>query len=136
MSDPISIRLVDGPLGPATLRPPVGAGAWLVFEGVVRPQEADRELIALVYEAYPPMTERELTKLARQTLKQHGLLAIHVEHSTGSVAVGEVSFRLSVASRHRAEGIAATDAFIRDLKRDVPLWKNADWAQARRQPTP
>lgn len=128
MSHSPRIELFEGPLGSATHRPPAGAGAWLVFEGVVRPKEEGQQLAALVYESYPPMTGRELDKLAARIVAEHGLLAIHVEHSTGRVAVGEVSFRLSVASRHRAEGIAATDAFIRDMKRDVPLWKNAEYA--------
>lgn len=128
MTDSVTIQLVEGPLGPATHRPPAGAGAWLVFEGVVRPQEAGRRLVALLYEAYPPMTGRELDKLAARTVAEHDLLAVRVEHSTGRVAVGQTSFRLSLASRHRAEGIAATDAFIQEMKRDVPLWKNAEWA--------
>lgn len=127
MTDVVSILVRDGPLGRATLRRPSAAGAWLVFEGVVRPQEDGRQLAALVYEAYPPMTERLLNELAHETLDRHGLLAIHVEHSVGRVAVDEVSFRLSIASRHRAEAIAATDEFIQAMKRNVPLWKNPEF---------
>lgn len=123
----VEIELIDGPLPPAAAWSAEGAGALLTFEGVVRPTEEGQELAALVYEAYPPMTERELTRLAERTAQEHGLLAIRVEHSTGRVAVAACSFRLRVASRHRAEGIAATDAFIREMKRVVPLWKVAEF---------
>lgn len=124
----VEVAVLDGPLGKPTSEAPAGAGAWLVFEGIVRPLEEGRRLVALVYEAYPPMTERELRRLAAETAAEQGLLAIHVEHSVGWVGVDEISFRLSIGSRHRVEGIAATDKFIHAMKRDVPLWKNPVWA--------
>ncbi len=124
----ITIRLTDGPLGPAERGSHPEAGAWLTFDGVVRPLEEGRQLAALVYEAYEPMTSRELQRLAERLAEKHGVLEIAVEHSVGRVPVGETSFRLTIASKHRAEGIAATDEFIREMKRYVPLWKNAEWA--------
>jgi molybdopterin synthase catalytic subunit len=127
MSEPVEVLLVEGPLGPASSRPPEGAGAWLVFEGIVRPKEADQPLAALTYEAYEPMTSRELRRLATTMLATHGLLAIVVEHSLGRVAASEVSFRLSIGSAHRAEGLRAADEFITLMKRDVPLWKNPEF---------
>ncbi len=99
------------------------AGAVICFEGVVRGIENGRLLRGLDYEAYEPMTLRELGALAHDVARRHCLLAIQVEHSTGSVGVGETSFRLQVASVHRAEGIAAVDEFINRLKQEVPLWK-------------
>ena len=123
----VEVDVIEGPLPKAEPWTAAGAGALLTFEGVVRPTEDDRELAALVYEAYPPMTERELTRLAERTLEEHGLLAIRVEHSTGRVPTGACSFRLRIASRHRAEGIASTDAFIVEMKRRVPLWKLAEF---------
>ncbi|MEO0529403.1 MAG: molybdenum cofactor biosynthesis protein MoaE [Planctomycetota bacterium] len=128
MSDAVRVELVEGPLGQAGSPPPPGAGAWVTFEGIVRPLEDDRQLVALDYEAYEPMTKRELQRLAAKVVEEHGLLAIVVEHSVGRVTVGETSFRLSVGSAHRAEAIAATDAFIERMKRDVPLWKTAVYA--------
>lgn len=127
MSAKVSITLTGGPLGPAERGTHPEAGAWLTFDGVVRPLEEGRQLAALNYEAYEPMTGRELRRLAEQIADKHSLLAIRVEHSVGRVAVGETSFRLTIASKHRAEGIAATDEFIREMKRYVPLWKNNEW---------
>lgn len=129
MSAVVRVRLQDGPLRPKRIEHPASAGAVLVFEGVVRPNESGRELASLAYEAYEPMTSREMTRLANRVAGEHAALAIHVEHSVGCVAVGEVSFRLSIASRHRAEGIAAVDKFIREMKRIVPLWKNPIFAE-------
>lgn len=120
---PVDVELLEGPL-PAVPRWSVeGAGAVIRFEGVVRPMEAGRPLQALDYQQYPPMTERELHRLAREVVQAHGLLGLRVVHSHGRAPVGAVSFRLDVASKHRAEGLAAMDVFIHRLKREVPLWK-------------
>ena len=127
MSASVSVRLVEGPLAAKPRAAVDGAGAVVAFEGVVRPEEDGRPLAALVYEAYEPMTTRELTRLAERTAAEHGLLAIAVEHSVGRVAPGETSFRLTVASPHRAEALAAVERFIVEMKRGVPLWKVAEF---------
>lgn len=121
-------RDVDGPLATGV------AGAGLRFEGIVRRAESseahggeERELLALDYQTYDPMAERELRELARQITEQHGLASLVVLHSRGRVAVGEVSFVLIVESPHRAEAIAALSEFIDLLKQDVPIWKHPVW---------
>ncbi|MEX0655779.1 MAG: molybdenum cofactor biosynthesis protein MoaE [Phycisphaeraceae bacterium] len=119
----IDVRLHEGPLPATPCWSVDGAGAVMRFEGVVRPMEQGRPLAALAYEQYPPMTERELHRLAEEVATAHGLLAIRVVHSHGRVPVGAVSFQLDVASQHRAVGLAAMDEFINRLKREVPLWK-------------
>ena len=121
----VHVTLIEGPLptGRVGDLPTTGAGAVLCFEGVVRPEEDGRILRGLDYEAYPGMTERLLHELAEAMIDEHGVEAVYVEHSTGHVPVGAVSFRLRIASRHRQEGIAALEVFIDRMKRDIPLWK-------------
>ena len=69
------------------------------------------------------MADDMLHQLARDVLERHGVTAIEVEHSLGRIAVGERSFRLRVASPHRAEGLAAAADFISLMKKDVPIFK-------------
>ena len=123
MTPPIDITLHEGPLPPAARWLVAGAGAVVRFEGVVRPTEQGRVLVALHYEAYEPMTTQQLHQLAATIAAEHGLRGIRVAHSVGDVAVGEVSFRLDVASAHRVEALSAMAAFIDRLKQQVPLWK-------------
>ncbi|MEM1212393.1 MAG: molybdenum cofactor biosynthesis protein MoaE [Planctomycetota bacterium] len=120
----VSVRLVEGPLG--VDRPALedsGAGAVVRFEGVVRPGEDGRGLEALVYEVYPPMTERVMRELAERVRADFGLTGLAVEHSVGRVPVGWASFRLGVAAEHRREALDAMDAFIARMKAEVPIWK-------------
>jgi molybdopterin synthase catalytic subunit len=121
----IRVQIIDGPL-PASAAPPTGyegAGALLLFEGIVRPTEGDRSIRALLYRAYQPMADFMLEELAEDLLAKHDLIAIEVEHSQGEVKVGQCSFRLRIASRHRGEGLDAMEEFVNRLKRDVPIWK-------------
>ena len=131
----VSVTLFDGPL-PHAVRAPdaaTGSGAVLRFEGLVRPLEPAgagqpaRELEALEYQTYDPMTERSLHELAREILSSLGLHAVRVQHSRGRVPVGACSFRLEVRSAHRAEALAAMTRFIDRMKREVPIWKRPVW---------
>ena len=126
----VGVRIADGPLPPAPpSRPPDGAGAVLCFEGIVRPEEDSRPLAALDYEAYQPMAEKLLRRLAEEVSARHGLIEVTVEHSRGRVAAGECSFRLTVASRHRPEALRAVEQFVDRMKRDVPIWKTPVFAE-------
>ncbi len=122
----VVVRVQDGPL-PAEAVPffQEGAGAVIVFAGLVRPLEDGRTIVALDYEVYEPMALRVLEALAGEMLQTHGLLGIVVEHSRGRVEVGECSFRLQIAAPHRQEALAAMAEFIDRMKRDAPIWKNA-----------
>jgi len=120
----LAVTIVAGPLPPAAAPWRIdGAGAILLFEGIVRPAEGGRAISALEYEVYSPMAEKQLERLAREMIAGHGLLAIHVEHSQGVVPAGDCSFRLRIASAHRREGIWAMEQFIDRMKQDVPIWK-------------
>ena len=124
------VAIVDGPLPVA--RPsgaPDGAGARLVFDGVVRRVEGSRDIESLAYEAYEPMASRMLERLALQVVARHALLGLVVHHSRGVVPVGEVSLRVVIDAPHRAQALAGMAEFIDLLKRDVPIWKKPVWAK-------
>jgi molybdopterin synthase catalytic subunit len=125
----IEVRLVSGPVRAARGEDVPGVGAVVRFEGVVRPVEDGRPIEALEYEAYEPMTGRELTALAHRIADRHRLLAMRVVHSTGRVPAGAASFLLVVAAEHRGPAIRAIEEFIDRLKRDIPLWKVPVWAE-------
>jgi len=128
----VDVQLVDGPIAQSPIPEgwgtrPAGAGAVLCFEGVVRPTEADRPILALDYQVYEPMAGTLLRRIGEEVVARHGLLALRVEHSRGRIAVGECAFRLRIASRHREEARAAWAEFIDRLKKDVPIWKSPVW---------
>ncbi len=126
------ITIVEGAVPAGQTTTPTGAGASLVFDGVVRegePREGDAgaKISALDYEAYEPMAQRMIERIGDELIEKHGLIGMEAVHSKGRVAVGECSFRLIVYARHRKEALKAMDEFIDRLKRDVPIWKKPVW---------
>lgn len=127
----ITIRFIDGPIPPLDAPPAPhadSAGAFLSFDGIVRPLEDGRPLLALDYQHYQPMAERQLAALAADTLATHNLISLSCTHSRGRVPAGHCSLRVIIHAAHRAEALAAMAAFIDRLKRDVPIWKHPVWA--------
>jgi molybdopterin synthase catalytic subunit len=120
----VSVRIHDGPLSAAAPWRVDGAGAVICFEGVVRPTEANQPVTGIRYETYDPMAEKELTRLAKESLDRFDILAVNVEHSRGFVPNHGCAFRLRVASAHRKVGLVAMDWYIDQMKQAVPIWKH------------
>lgn len=121
----LTIQLGPEPI-PACLPPPFtgpGVGALAEFRGVVRGEEQGRPIAALVYEAYQPMAEREMTRILDALVTAHPCHAVHVRHRLGRIPVGETAIYIGIVSRHRAEAFAVLAAFMDRLKHDVPIWK-------------
>lgn len=121
----LSIQLSPDPI-PASLPSPFagpGVGALAEFRGVVRGEEQGRAIAALVYEAYQPMAEREMTRILDALVTAHPCHGVHIRHRLGRIPVGETAIYIGVASRHRAEAFAVLAGFMERLKVDVPIWK-------------
>jgi len=97
-----------------------GAGAWLRFDGIVRPLEGDERIAGLCYETYDPMAEQQLLALANQATSEFELMAVLVEHSRGFGPSGACSFRLQVARLAGIQAAKRTDELI-PLCHSLPL---------------
>jgi molybdopterin synthase catalytic subunit len=121
----LHIQLGPEPI-PATLPAPAPGtetGAFVEFRGLVRGTEAEQAIGGLVYEAYQPMAEREITRIADALVIDHPVQTVRIFHRLGPVPVGEAAIYLGVSARHRAEAFAFLAGFMDLLKKDVPIWK-------------
>lgn len=128
----ISVSLIDGPLErPRISFPLEGAtGVIVEFFGVVRGCERGRSIVALDYEAYRAMAQKELERIAEEVGDRglcHELVLIH---RIGRVPVGEPSLYLRVSAERRGTAFRIAEEVIRRLKTDVPIWKAAVDAEA------
>lgn len=130
------VHIHEGPLPPAMPWQVPGAGATIVFEGIVRPREAEQPIDGLRYETYDPMAEKELERLAGQALTEFDILAMDVQHSRGLVPHDACSFRLRIASAHRQQGLAAMSWYIDQMKQIVPIWKRPVFSACRQEALP
>ena len=99
------------------------AGGVSVFVGASRRWTDERETDLLTYEAYRPMAEAELARLATEAVERWGAVRVLVWHRLGAVPPPEASVVVGVACPHRAEAFAACQWLIDTLKADVPIWK-------------
>ncbi|HUK65526.1 MAG TPA: molybdenum cofactor biosynthesis protein MoaE [Anaeromyxobacteraceae bacterium] len=105
----------------AAVRKP-SQGAVVTFEGDVRTHTHGREVVRLEYEAYRPMAEHELSRIATELGQEHGA-AIAIQHRLGHLAPGEAAVVIACAAPHRTAAFRACEAAIERLKREVPIWK-------------
>ena len=119
-------HLTDDPIDSQTLvkrvlRP--SDGACVVFEGVVRDHHQGKRVESILYEAYRPMAEKEITQILTDINAQFPQVAIAVEHRLGILKVGEPSIVIACSSPHRGEAFQACRMLIDRFKQTVPIWK-------------
>ena len=121
------IRLTTEPLSERAMRDAVGdagAGAIVLFSGVVRDHTGGRRVKFLEYEAHAPMAEAKMREIAAAA---HGrwpaLQRIAIVHRVGRLEIGESSVMIAVSSPHRRDAFEACHFAIDTLKRTVPVWK-------------
>jgi molybdopterin synthase catalytic subunit len=104
-----------------------GAGAVVLFLGVVRDNARGRRVDHLIYEAYETLARREMEKIAAAITARWPVARVAMIHRTGHLGVGEASVAVSVSAPHRAEAFEAARFAIDTLKATVPIWKKEIW---------
>ena len=99
------------------------AGAIAIFIGTTRNNNEGRKVIALDYEAYPEMAEKELARIGDDARKQWPICRMAITHRLGPVQIGEASVIIVVSSAHRDAAFAASRFAIEEIKKTVPIWK-------------
>ena len=118
--------LVDGPLDVAAATARVTSprrGAVVTFLGTVRNHHRGRPVERLTYDAYRPMAEEGLRRIAGELEKAGEELAVVIVHRLGDVPAGEASVVIAVGSPHRGAAYEASRVALERLKKEVPIWK-------------
>jgi len=99
------------------------AGAITIFIGTTRNNNQGRKVIALDYEAYPEMAEKELARLSDEAKKKWQICRMAIVHRIGPVQITEPSVMIAVSAAHREAAFAACRFAIEEIKKTVPIWK-------------
>jgi molybdopterin synthase catalytic subunit len=99
------------------------AGAIVTFIGTTRNHNEGRKVIALDYEAYPEMAEKELARLGEEAKKRWKIQRMAIVHRIGPVQITESSVAIAVSAAHRQDAFEACRYAIEEIKRTVPIWK-------------
>lgn len=100
-----------------------GAGAILIFSGVVRDNAHGKSVSHLEYEAYPGMAEQTLQDIIAEIHERWADTRVAMAHRVGKLKIGEASLIIAVAAPHRPEAYAASRYAIERVKAILPVWK-------------
>ena len=100
-----------------------GAGATVTFVGTTRDNTAGRRVLFLEYEAYRPMADDQLARVADEMRDRWDLTGVAIHHRLGKLEIGEASLVVAVSSAHRKEAFEACHYSIDRIKQIVPIWK-------------
>jgi molybdopterin synthase catalytic subunit len=122
----MDFQLTDCTIEPAVLLAKLGdvsAGACVTFEGRVRNHNDGRKVVALDYEAYIPLAEKEGIRIVGEARAKFPILEATCMHRTGSLALGDVAVWVAVTGAHRAAAFEACRYIIDEVKARLPIWK-------------
>jgi len=101
-----------------------GAGAIVLFSGVVRDETGGRRVKFLEYVAHAPMAIAKMREIAAAVRARFpGVRKVALEHRVGRLEIGESSVLIAASSAHRGEAFEACRFAIDTLKETVPIWK-------------
>jgi molybdopterin synthase catalytic subunit len=99
------------------------AGAIATFIGTTRNNNDGRTVIALDYDGYAEMAEKELARIGEEAKRRWKICRMAIVHRLGPVQITQASVVIAVSSGHRDAAFAACRFAIEEIKRTVPIWK-------------
>jgi len=91
-------------------------GAHNIFLGQVRADEIEGKTVAAIeYTAYEDMANAKFHEIREATFEKFNLTCMHIYHSLGSVAVGEICLFVFVSSPRRKEVFKALEFVVEEI---------------------
>jgi molybdopterin synthase catalytic subunit len=123
-SEPLSVTTLASVVEEDARRTREGCGALCSFVGTVRAMHQGRRVVYLEYEAYLPLADRTLARIAEEATAEWPEVILGIHHRVGRLEIGEASVVIVAAAAHRAEAIAACRYAIERIKQILPVWKH------------
>lgn len=98
-------------------------GATSIFIGTMRDFNDGDEVVGMTLEHYPGMTEKQLTHIVNDALKQWPILEALVVHRVGDILPNDTIVLVAVWSSHRGDAYDANRFIMEALKSKAPFWK-------------
>ena len=98
-------------------------GGVVTFEGRIRNQNSGRTVLALEYDIFPELAEKEGLLVLKEASAKFPIEQAYAIHRYGKLALGEVAVFVGVGAVHRDEAFTACRFIIDEIKSRVPIWK-------------
>lgn len=98
-------------------------GGHSIFLGQVRADIiGDRKVAAIEYTAYEEMANEKMQEIRGAIFEKYSLACMHVYHSLGRIAAGEICLFVFTSAPHRKAAIDACAECVERLKAELPVW--------------
>ncbi len=98
-------------------------GGHSIFLGQVRADTIEgKKCIAIDYTAYEEMANEKMHEIREAVFAKYTLSCMHVYHSLGRIACGEICLFVFTSSPHRKAAIDACAETVERLKIELPVW--------------
>ena len=98
-------------------------GATASFVGTMRSVNEGDQVVGMMLEHYPGMTEKELQKIIDDAANQWRIIDALIVHRVGDMVPGEPIVLTAVWSKHRKDAFEAVRFLMEALKSRAPFWK-------------
>lgn len=100
-----------------------GIGAHSIFLGQVRRDViGDKTVAAIDYTTYEEMALEKMHEIREAIFAKYSLTCMHVHHSLGRVAIGEICLFVFTSAPHRKAATDACAETVERIKAELPVW--------------
>ncbi|HOW36195.1 MAG TPA: ThiF family adenylyltransferase [Candidatus Omnitrophota bacterium] len=104
------------------------SGALVEFKGIVRSKTQGKKVVALKYEAFEKLAQKEAEKIIREVKTKFDATDVCCIHRIGRLSPGELAVWIAVKAGRRKDAFAACRYVIDELKIRLPIWKKEYYA--------
>ena len=98
-------------------------GGHSIFLGQVRADTIDeKKITAIEYSTYEEMALEKMHSIREEIFTKFPLTCMHIYHSLGKVAAGEICLFVFTSSTHRKAAIEACNETVERIKAELPVW--------------
>lgn len=98
-------------------------GGHSIFLGQVRADMIDEKKVsAIEYTSYEEMALEKMHSIREKIFSKYDLTCMHVYHSLGKVAAGEICLFVFTSSAHRKVAFDACNETVERIKAELPVW--------------
>jgi molybdopterin synthase catalytic subunit len=121
ISGPVSASFIGESIRQHSTKTTIGGHS--IFLGQVRADTLEgKKCTAIEYTAYEEMANDKMHQIREAIFEKYSLTCMHVYHSLGNIAVGEICLFVFTSSPHRKAAIAACEETVERLKAELPVW--------------
>jgi len=98
-------------------------GGHSIFLGQVRADIINGKKVSFIeYTSYEEMALEKMHVIREDIFSKYTLTCMHVYHSLGKIAAGDICLFVFTSSAHRKAAIDACEETVERLKAELPIW--------------